>query len=392
MDSGRSIQEKGFDMNKQLPAVSLRVIGQDDGHDTIKTCYGWDPENGGFQYGYHKSRAVSGLEQTMAVGLHSSAGGAYVTEDQRFTIAAGQSLLRSLDTRMDGYPLSALNRTLVNHALSDCGLADVPVYLITGLPVDQYYKNGAPHTALIEAKIASLSKPVQRIGAGAGLAKIVKQGVVSEAIAAFYDALIRPDGTIDPDIEKLISRRPVAVIDLGGKTLDIAVIAENVRSVYSDRSGTANIGVLQLLDKVGERIKSEFQLNSNPPTPYVEEACRTKKYELFGEEKDVSQIVEAACRDYLGQVQNYFVSKAGDGSDLGAVLFVGGGSALIQSALGAEAFATVYKGRRLIAEEPEYANARGMWKYGMFILPLDERAVSVDELKEPSQGSTRALA
>ena len=71
----------------------------------------------------------------------------------------------------------------------------------------------------------------------------------------------------------------------------------------------------------------------------------------------------------------YFISKVGDGSDLGAVLFVGGGTALLQSALGAEAFASIYKGKRLIAKDPEYTNARGMWKYGMFVLDPAERAV-----------------
>jgi plasmid segregation protein ParM len=358
-------------MSISSQAETLRVIGTDDGHDTVKSCLGWDPKSG-FQYGYHKSRAVAGLEQVVSLGVHKATG-AYSTEGQRFTIADGQGLLRSLDTRMDGYPVSDLNRTLVTHALADSGLADTPLYLVTGLPVDQYYKAGAPNTELIEDKKASLSKPVQRIGAGPGLAQIVKQGVVAEAIAAFYDALIHPDGSFDVDIEKLISRRPVAVVDLGGKTLDIAVIAENAQSVYNDRSGTANIGVLQLLDKVGERIKAEFQLNTNPPSTFVEEACRTKVYELFGEDKDVSHIVDAACAEYLAQVKNFFVSKAGDGADLGAVIFVGGGTALVRSVLGEDSFAGVYKGRRLIPDRPEFANARGMWKFGMFLVALSDR-------------------
>lgn len=356
-------------------ADTLLVVGQDDGHDTVKTCTGYDQATGEFRYGYHKARAVEGLQQVMSVGSQSTAGGAYETEGKRFTVAGPQNLLRTLDTRMDGYPLSDLNRVLVNHSLAACGLGDSAVYLITGLPVDQYYKSGAPNNALIDQKIDSLAKPVQRIGAGPAMALIKKQSVISEAIAAFYDALFHPDGSVDQEIEKLISRRPVGVVDLGGKTLDIVVVAENVSSVYSERSGTSNIGVLQLLDKVAERIKSEFDLNANPPRPYVEEACRTKKYELFGEDKDVSHIVDEEVTEYLKLVKNYFVTKVNDGSDLGAVLFVGGGSALIQSALGPDAFASIYKGKRLIAKDPEYANARGMWKYGMYVLTEEDRAV-----------------
>lgn len=378
-------------MGNNTLADTLRVVGQDDGHDTIKTCTGWDPAAKKFQYGYHKSRAVQGLEQVMSLGRHGTVGGAYETEGQRFTIADGQSLLRPLDTRIGNYALSPLNRILVNHSLAACGLADTPIYLVTGLPVDIYYRDGAPNEEVIENKMRNLATSVQRIGAGPGLAQIVKQGVLSEATAAFYDALIQPDGSFDAEIEKLISRRPFGVVDMGGKTTDIVVISEEARSVYKERSGTDEIGVLGLLDKVGERLKAEFKLNSNPPTPHVEEACRTKRFELFGEEKDVSHIVEAECREHLSKVQNFFVSKVRDGSDLGAVLFVGGGTALIRSVLGMEAFASVYQGRRLIADEPEYANARGMWKYGMFVVSPTERSLPKEQTTKASRSSTVVL-
>ena len=354
---------------------SQLVVGLDDGHDTNKVCFGWDDDAKAWRYGYHKSRAVEGLQQVMSMGGSYSAGGAYETAGKRFTVAGSQNLLQALDTRMSGYPLSDLNRTLVTHSLAACALGDTPVYLITGLPVDQYYKNGAPNQELIGQKIESLAKPVSRIGKGPALAFIGGQSVVSEATAAFYDALIQHDGKYDAGIEALITRRPVAVMDLGGKTTDLVVVAENVSSVYKDQSGTKDIGVLQLLDQVAEQIKSEYGLNDNPPLPYVEVACRTKTYELFGENVDVSHIVVAACEAYLDRVKNFFVSKLRDGSTVGAVIFVGGGTALLQSALGDDAFATIYKGKRFIAKDPEYANARGMWKFGMYVLDPAERTI-----------------
>lgn len=353
------------------------VVGLDDGHDTNKVCYGWDEKGNRWRYGYHKSRAVEGLQQVMSMGGPNSAGGAYETQGRRFTVAGSQNLLQALDTRVNGYPLSDLNRALVAHSLAACELADTPVFLITGLPVDQYYKNGAPNQELIGKKIESLALPVSRIGKGPTLATIGGQSVVSEATAAFYDALIQHDGHYDADIEALITRRPVAVMDLGGKTTDLVVVAENVSSVYKDQSGTKDIGVLQLLDQVAEQIKSEYGLNENPPLPYVEEACRTNKYELFGEYVDVSHIVVAACEAYLDRVKNFFVSKLRDGSTVGAVIFVGGGTALLQSALGDEAFSAIYKGKRYIANDPEYANARGMWKFGTFVLDPAERTIQI---------------
>lgn len=67
---------------------------------------------------------------------------------------------------------------------------------------------------------------------------------------------------------------------------------------------------------------------------------------------DVSEIVETACHEYLAEAQSFFVSKVGDGSDLGAIIFVGGGAALIRSALGDDAFADVFCGKRIIAKDP----------------------------------------
>lgn len=358
-------------MGNQLQKNPPLVIGLDDGHDTNKVCYGWN-EKTGWKYGYHKSRAVEGLAQVMSMGGQSEPGGAYETEGKRFTIAGTQSLLQTLDTRMANFPVSDLNRALVNHTLSACGVGETPVFLVTGLPVDQYYKNGGLNIDLINAKIQSLAKPVHRLGKGPALPPIVGQHVVSEATAAFYDALIQPNGDFNADIEALIARRPVAVVDLGGKTTDIVVVGENVNSVYTNLSGTKDIGVLQLLDQVAEHLKSELNLNDNPPLPFVEEACRTQKYELFGEEIDVSAIVVSACEAYLDRVKNYFVSKLRDGSSVGTVLFVGGGTALIKTVLGEDAFGTIYKGKPIIPEDPEFANARGMWKFGMYIREPEE--------------------
>ena len=107
---------------------------------------------------------------------------------------------------------------------------------------------------------------------------------------------------------------------------------------------------------------------------------------------DVSAIVETACREYLAEAQSFFVSKVGDGSDLGAVIFVGGGAALIRSALGDEAFAGVFRGKRIIADDPEYANARGMWKFANFIVREEDRTIEVPAVDEAVGGRTKKLA
>lgn len=92
-----------------------------------------------------------------------------------------------------------------------------------------------------------------------------------------------------------------------------------------------------------------------------------------------------ACEAYLDRVKNFFVSKLRDGSTVGAVIFVGGGTALIKSALGDDAFASIYKGKRFIAKDPEFANARGMWKFGMYVLDPAERTIQVPAAAKGAQ-------
>lgn len=55
--------------------------------------------------------------------------------------------------------------------------------------------------------------------------------------------------------------------------------------------------------------------------------------------------------------------------------FLGGGAALIQTMLRAEAFASIYKGKRFIAKYHEYANACTMLKFGMYVLESSKRPI-----------------
>lgn len=69
----------------------------------------------------------------------------------------------------------------------------------------------------------------------------------------------------------------------------------------------------------------QFGLNDNSLPPHVEEACRTRKDELFGHHTNASHIVEPASEGYLERMMNSFVSKRRDGSTVGTVLFVSSG-------------------------------------------------------------------
>jgi plasmid segregation protein ParM len=343
----------------------LIYVGEDDGHDSLKTCTGYDPETKLFECTSIKSLAMSGLHQIMSMDTNRSA--AYTADGQDYTISGESALGRQIDTRFPGYPVSPLNRVLVNHALINAKLAGQNVALVTGLPVDQFYQNGQPNTKLITDKTENLLKPVISQNPNFKMARISSNMVISEGIAAFYDALINGDGSFNKEIELLIARRPITVIDLGGKTLDTATINEGAIGVYKDKSGTDQIGVLSVKSSVAEQIKARFNISNELPSKYVDEAFITKKYELFGKMEDVADIIDSACIQYVSDIQNAFIRKVGDASDIGAVIFVGGGTALLIQALGKSILETIYRGRIIIPDFPEYSNARGMWKAAKYM-------------------------
>lgn len=355
----------------------LLPVGVDDGHKAIKVCYGYDPEKKEYKLGHFQSEAVEGLAKLASFGGASAP--AFETNNKKFTISDGRAMVVSMDTRRMDYPVSDLNRVLVHHALAECGLGGEQLYLITGLPVDQYYlHDGQPNVELIERKMESLRIPVARVGQGKPLAKIVRQSVASEAIAAFYDALLTPTGGVNAEIQALIKRKPIAVVDPGGKTSDIVCVTENASGIYTEQSGTENIGVIKHIHQFTAVLKSQFGLNDAPSFASAEEALRTKKFDYFGETKDVTKLVEAAVHPYMEQVKDFFQKKLGDGHGLGGVIFVGGGSALIRSTFGDEAFKEIFRGKRFIAENPTHANAIGKWKRASFIVRPEDRIAPVE--------------
>lgn len=353
---------------------AARKVGCDDGHDSIKTCWGFDRATDQYLCTLVRSKAAQGIHQV--IDLSGTGGVAYETSGKTYSVTGDHALNHAMDTRVLEYPLSDLNRILVAHALTKSGFSGSNVSIVTGLPVDQFYLNSGPNKTLISNKTESLLKPVRAVGKSLPSATITSHKCVSEAIAAFYDALLNGDGTVNDDMQNIINRRPVAVVDLGGKTLDLAVIAERADGIYNARSGTVNVGVISLYDEVTALIKAKFALNNDPPLAYIEESFRSNSYELFGEPNDVSDIIETCCQQYAEAVKAEFTKKIGDGSDLGAVIFVGGGTALLLSALGQDIFKSIYKGKTIIPADPEFSNARGMWKAAEYIY-VDEASTAL---------------
>ena len=328
----------------------LHVVGVDDGHYAIKVVL----ENGAtFSV---PSRGKAG-RHLISTALQGDEAGLYKTEEGLdFTVH--EHLQAADDTRFMAYPKSPLNRVLVHHALRHAGLGGKDVSIATGLPVSYYYlADGRRNDALITAKQENLRK-----GVTCGkhpMARIVRNVVTTEAIAAYFDQLIDMDGSPSAAADDM-AQSMIGVVDIGGKTTDCAVIFPGGDQVDTDRSGSNDVGVLMLYSTVGSILQARFELDNVPPR-LVEAAIRTGSVKVAGDTEDVSEVVRVEKERLAEQIMAGVRTKIGVGKDLDAVLFVGGGTIVMREQL------EKYFPHCRFVESPEFANARGMFKIAKYV-------------------------
>lgn len=327
-------------------------LGVDDGHYAIKIC----DEDG--QTFVVPSRGRTG-RHVIGWRENDPDNGFYNTEEG-VSYTVHPHLSQYDDTRFKEYPKSALNRVLVHHALQKAGFGGKSVSIATGLPVSYYYlADGSKDETLIEAKIANLAKGVSS-GSGQPLANIKDSFVATEALAAYYDYLIAMDGSPSEHYTEL-SEATVGVIDIGGKTTDCAVIYPGGNQVDLGRSGSSDVGVLQLHAAVESKLRVKFELDNVPPT-MVESAISRGTVKISGKEEAVGDLVRGEKEKLADDIMSVVRSKIGTGKDLDFVLFVGGGAIVMQDQLGK------YFAHSRFPENPEFANARGMLKIAKYIV------------------------
>lgn len=332
-------------------AAARSYWGVDDGHWGIKVV---DEQGNCFVV---PSRAREG-RHLIQWQEDSDQGGFYVTEEGR-TYTADENLADYEDTRFKDYPRSELNRVLVHHALAAAGAGGKDVIITTGLPVSYFYQvNGEQNHALITAKIANLGRGVT-CGAKK-LAHIVENHVATEAIAAFFDQAVTLDGRAAPGYAAM-QEAVVGVIDVGGKTTDCAVLYPGGQTVDVSRSGSSDIGVLNLNSWVSQKLLNHFQLDNLPPR-LVEHAVRQGRVKIAGKEEDVADLVDIEKERLCSEILSAIRTKIGSGRDLDMVLIVGGGALVL-----GEHLARHFPHSR-IPDLPQFANARGMLKIAKHVM------------------------
>ena len=337
----------------------INYLGVDDGHFGTKICM----EDG--RCFSIPSRAAFGIAQVTNFD-DSDQDNVYEIAGEHFTVVdKEQSLSKVEDTRFlkPAYPVNPINRAIVHHAIIRAGMGGKKLAIATGLPIEDYYIGGKKNDDMVDLKIANLlNADIKNMNPKVRLAKIVQHNVMAEGIAAYLDLALNFDGEEIKETAEMVEDRALAIVDVGGKTTDIALVREGGSGIYPERSGTKAIGALNFYNSVGARLKERFQLNEMPPLNHIEQAIRTKLYKIFGELHDVSVQVETEARAMAQQLKAMMMEMIRQGSDVGNVVFVGGGSILLRDYLAEE-----YRNQAVFPKNPEFSNARGLLKAAKFL-------------------------
>jgi len=288
------------------------------------------------------------------LGTLSGAGGigSYETEEgDQFTVSED---IEAENTQFDGFHTSTMNRVLVTHALMSAGYGGQPVALWTGLPVADYFFDDEKDLEKIGAKRANLVKGVANTASQKPVPAVRSVDVGCQAVAAYMDYLLDDDlnERFDPTASS------VAIIDVGGRTTDICVVI-NGAGIDHGRSGTENIGVLDVYTALSKSIRQRFKTRDKFPLAMLDQAVRTGRLSLWAQEHDVADLVQDILKEIEGKIAREVQRKLGSGSTLKAICFVGGGGALFKD-IGA------HFPNGVVLDDPEFANARGLWKYARY--------------------------
>ncbi len=317
--------------------ANFLLAGVDDGYAETKVVTRSDKV-------HIASLARAGLFGLSSMGTEDKIGGSYETDGRKFTVS---DKIEGEETRFDDFPISDINRVIIHHALRLANLGGKKVKVATGLQVSHYFQNDVRNEDMIKRKQESLLHEVKALD-GAPCADIIEHVVLPEAVASWFDYAYDDKGN------QLEMEGPCGVIDVGGRTTDCVTVLEG-HQIDHQRSGTGEVGVLDIYQSIGAKLRAEFGEGIISRKVY-DQALRTGTIKRFGKPHNIKHMVDQAIAEISERVLNEAKRHFGTGAHLDVILFVGGGATVMPQL-------TTYFPNTKVPPEPEFANARGMYKY-----------------------------
>lgn len=337
--------------SKNIQAGGSLPLGLDDGFDETKIAL---PNGDCIRI---PSLAKSGVSDMISIDEAEALVFIYETPDGTFTTGR---VLESDSTAFDGYPVSAMNRVIVSHALRVAGLnASHLLSICTGLPLKRIYRSSSLNKPLIASKIANLMKNDVKARDGYSLPIISKHRVLAEGLAAWFDYVIERDGNGNLIKNTDNYEKRTAIIDIGGRTTDIAVVKSG--TLEYQRSSTLEVGMLTVKELIKEVVFDEMD-GVELTNEQIYTALNEGRVKLWGRWENVSTIVKNSQEEVSRRIYAESMRKLKKAADIDDVIFVGGTVNRFGSLL------DNWFRNQSIADMPEFANARGMQKFTELML------------------------
>jgi len=185
---------------------------------------------------------------------------------------------------------------------------------------------------------------------------------VAEGLAAALNVCIELNDKNEPIIDQARLERPKVVIDIGGNTIDVCVMegfdVDHGLSLSKQNSGVIEIQN-QFISMLQETSGLSRYFDEGTPIKAVEHALFNDDHTLRIGNKAV-QVHDQAKQSkniVANSIKSTLRSKLGSGYKFEDIIFVGGGSKLMEKEL-----ADLFEGAH-VESDPEYANVKGLYKF-----------------------------
>ncbi|MCV7773323.1 plasmid segregation protein ParM, partial [Escherichia coli] len=245
---------------------------------------------------------------------------------------------------------SPLNVLAVHHALLTSGIEPQEVEIVVTLPLAEFYDDDAQYNLdNIERKKASLMRPVT-LNKG-NVFTIKKVTVRPESIPAGI-------GLCD----NLNPAHSVLIVDLGGTTLDVSMVAGQMTAV-SRVFGDSNLGVSLVTREVRQALARANTETSNYNVDQLIINRHDEDY-LNDNINDPSAVgdVKKAIAASIDRLRTRVLDVIGDFKGYTHVMVIGGGAPLVADAIREQV--NIRDDRFFVADDPQLALVHGLKAIG----------------------------
>lgn len=316
----------------------MRKIAIDAGCAYIKVAH-YDDIN---QIRTFSIPAIVSDEKPM-VDLQGNESPSYLCEGSQWSII--ESSTRFENTRFPDYPYSSINSVLMHHGIHRAGIKNPDIQLATSVPLHDYYFDMSNTKG---RKRESVQRTVASV-CGRTLPQINHHMTLPEGLAGWIDLCYDKDGNKKPNLPT----GEVGLVDIGGRTTDIAVV--HSMNISKESIDTVKMGYLDVMDHLNDLLNRRFS-SGQIAISALDRALRTKTIEVeSGREEDISQEVGQVIHAFADKTMHEINIILGNRGNLSGTCYFGGGVEHIRDII-------MKQPKVFIPENPQFSNVIGCLK------------------------------